>query len=278
MKKRQEGRESSVLEEKEELRRFLREYRTPFPKMECAYCHGSLKRRHIHNSLQPDYYLWKCKRKAEGTALVCPRSKAIHEDAVGRAFVTCLNDLLVRRPQLIMTVLRKAEDQIAGIDARAMQERNRKTLEQQRNICLRLEALYRDGLISSEEYVARYQEAIRKQEELQKESVKLAQSAEIRTQLLERIRQFRGAPEEDPGLREFDPVLFGLLVKKCILGADDDPFRLIFIIPGDDEEAELLGEYMIPYRHHIVRGSIEGCGRKQILDEMHVSVFLSSPI
>lgn len=255
------------LEERQKLQKFLKKDKvTLFPRIECAWCHTALKRKRIHNSYQPPYFLLKCGRKINGTAADCPESKAVHEDVIEMAFMRGFNDLLSHRPQLIISVLETTDCMLAGVDTKRLRERNTAALGKLREMRTSLEALRSSDKIPMHVFEERYREILLRERDLQKVIRILEDTDSLIAVCRRRIRQFISMPQEERLMQEFDPLLLGLLIEKVIVGGENDPFLLTFLMRGSNTEgeAEILLECTIRYRHHFIRKSSESTGIKEI--------------
>ncbi len=269
------------IRKREKWERLRRELGTVFPFVECAYCSSRLKRKKIHNSNQPAYFVWKCARKDEGRASECPSSKAVHEDAIILAFETCFRQLASEETDLITSILKKTERDLEEDDPLIRLLRNETTRKELQETELRLTELLESGQIIKAEYVLRHQVIVQRMNDLIETDQKLKCAGKVRIRYLKYIRQFLPDFEKDQKIK-FDPILQHILVEKIVVGNGEDPFTLSFFVRSNTEKdgagEEILLETSIPYQHVRLEKVNENHGERRIKENIRVRILRSRHI
>lgn len=177
----------------------------------CGEC-GETYRRHQQYTKTKKYYIWVCKRKENTGNKNCP-SRPIHEEALKRAFVRALNEIIMNGEEILETVKESVISTISEPHEKWIAEIQAVIDGHQRELAELLKLRQNDGL-DDKEYERQSAAILHRIDEqnFKKSAILIEQS---KMELLEyRIEKITKLLSDGKLLQEFDESIFKSMVKE----------------------------------------------------------------
>ena len=177
----------------------------------CGEC-GETYRRHQQYNKYKKYYIWVCKRHENTGAEYC-KSRPIKEEALEKAFVRALNELIGDKEQILEKLQSATVSEITDSCATAINEVNAE-IEKLQEQMMELLTKRNNGEITDKEYEQQSQQVGIKIDQLlmRKEEV-LSEQGKVQLASY-RIEEVTKLLQTGKILEEFDRVMFKSLVRK----------------------------------------------------------------
>lgn len=177
----------------------------------CGEC-GETYRRHQQYNKYKKYYIWVCKRHENNGAEYC-KSRPIKEEALEKAFVRALNELIGDKEQILEKLQSATVSEITDSCATAINEVNAE-IEKLQEQMMELLMKRNNGEITDKEYEQQSQQVGMKIDQLlmRKEEI-LSEQGKVQLASY-RIEEVTKLLQTGKILEEFDRVMFKSLVRK----------------------------------------------------------------
>lgn len=177
----------------------------------CGEC-GETYRRHQQYNKYKKYYIWVCKRHENNGAEYC-KSRPIKEEALEKAFVRALNELIGDKEQILEKLQSATVSEITDSCATAINEVNAE-IEKLQEQMMELLTKRNNGDITDKEYEQQSQQVGMKIDQLlmRKEEI-LSEQGKVQLASY-RIEEVTKLLQTGKILEEFDRVMFKSLVRK----------------------------------------------------------------
>jgi len=202
----------------------------------CGCCGSVLTRRNWAANSKNEKRVWHCMKSVKKGLSQCLYSKALGEEIIEKAFVDVYSLLCRDNKTIIMNFIEKV-NKIADkySNNSIIKEMNKKKNDLNNNM-KKLIDLHLNDMIDEKMYLEKKELLDNKIEKIDKELEHLMINEEDeknKEKGLNRIKELLLKTSEV--MPEFDKDVFEILIKKIIVGTNEDPYKLIFVLKTGDE-------------------------------------------
>lgn len=207
---------------------------------ECGYCGAYYSRRKHHQSRSSVKPVWKCSAQIKKGISECANSRAIDEEIIENAFLEMMQLLSDNFDDVMNNLLSTVEKSLETNDYSEKLKRIDKQISKFESKKNKLTDMLLDDKIGKEAYDEKYNESIRKINQLNIEKKVISENNTNKENVKKRMNEIREHLKDANVFDKFDRMVFESLVQKVIIGSVEedgtmDPYRLTFILKGMED-------------------------------------------
>jgi DNA invertase Pin-like site-specific DNA recombinase len=208
----------------------------------CGYCGSVFTRRCWASGSKNEKRVWQCMSSVKDGIKNCTKCKGIREEVLEQCFVDAYELLCRNNNEVIDKFMQKIKSTAKDTSNDLSIKKLQKKLEELEKKMSVLVDLHIEGNIDEKVYLNKKTEIDEKREKLQHdlELLKLDKNDEKNLEIgLGKIENILKSNQIMP---EFDADVFEALIKKVIIGEDDDPMAVCFVLKDGDELKDIASE------------------------------------
>ena len=201
----------------------------------CGYCGTVLSRKNWASGSKNEKAVWQCMEAIKNGMNYCPKCKGIREEALKKCFVDAYELLCRNNNEIIDSFIQKVKNTVKDIsNDKVIKDLKRKIEEIEKKMGLLVD-LHIEGNIDENVYIQKKEDMDKKKEKLNHDLMLLEMDKNEDNNLQIGLEKIEEILKQNQIMPEFDSDVFEAIIKKVIIGEENDPMSVCFILKSGDE-------------------------------------------
>ena len=208
----------------------------------CGFCGSIFTRRCWASGTKNEKRTWQCMSSVKEGMKKCPKCKGIREDVLEKCFVDAYELLCRNDTEVIAQFMKKIKNISKDTSNEPLIKEISNKIDEVNKKMGMLVDLHIEGNIDETVYLTKKTDLDKKKEKLQHDMELLTLEKEDKANIEVGLQKIEKILLNSKIMPKFDKDVFEAIVKKIIIGQEDDPLAVIFVLKNGDEYKNSMQE------------------------------------